>query len=135
MQFQDAYALCRVFKKSTVIPPKVGEHCVNVTRHIANQITSDQSSSIELYSEGRGEVLESSNYLNMPWDSSSTQNINGTSSININGGMTARDNGTWSHFLSEDLFNLPTSSSFPNHEAIPYPPSKVLLTSFFHTKN
>ncbi|KAJ1379305.1 NAC domain [Sesbania bispinosa] len=126
---QDAYALCRVIKKSAVIAPKVGEQYVNnnvSTRH-ANQITSDQSSaSIELYTDGRGEVLESSNYL-MPWDTCSTQlNMNGTNNnnVNINGGT--RDNGMWSHFLSEDLLNLPTSSSsFPNYGAIPYPPSKV----------
>ncbi|CAL0308951.1 unnamed protein product [Lupinus luteus] len=116
---QDAYALCRIFKKSLVITPKVGEHYVNVTSH-ANHITSDQSSSIKLYSQGR-EVLESSNYM-IPWDTCSTQNIGGTS-ININGGT--RDNGKWSPILSQDpLLNLPTSS-FPNYGALPYPPSKV----------
>jgi hypothetical protein len=115
-----------------VIVPKVGEQYVNnVTRH-ANHITSDQqSSSIELYSEGgRDEVLESSNYL-MPWDANSTQNINGNNTFNNNGGM-ARDNGIWTQFLSEDLLNLPTSSSsFPNYASTPnYPPSKVLLLPF-----
>ncbi|KAH1160162.1 hypothetical protein AAZX31_11G217100 [Glycine max] len=131
---QDAYALCRVFKKTAVIPPKVGDqHYVNVLSH-ANQMTSDQSSSIdiELYSEGRGEVLESSNYL-MPWDTCPSPNINIGSSLNINiNGGTKRDNnnnniGTWSHFLSsEDLLNLPTStSSFPNYGSMSYPPSKV----------
>jgi hypothetical protein len=115
-----------------VIAPKVGEQYVNnVTRH-ANHITSDQqSSSIELYSEGgRDEVLESSNYL-MPWDANSTQNINGNNTFNNNGGM-ARDNGIWTQFLSEDLLNLPTSSSsFPNYASTPnYPPSKVLLLPF-----
>lgn len=120
-----------MFKKSTVIAPKVGDQYVNVTGN-ANQMTSDQSLSNELYSsEGRSEVLESSNYL-MPWDSSSNQNINGTNTINISGGT--RDNGMWSQFLSEDLLNLPTSSSFPNYGATPYPPSKVVLViSFTHT--
>ncbi|KAL9320227.1 hypothetical protein ACSQ67_012066 [Phaseolus vulgaris] len=122
---QDAYALCRVFKKTAVIPPKVGDqHYVNVSTSHANQIiASDQSSSInELYSEGRGEVLESSNYF-MSMDTS--PNINGTA-FNINGGR--RDNETaWSHFLSEDLLNLPTAStsSFPNYGSMSYPPSKV----------
>ncbi|KAE9591303.1 putative transcription factor NAM family [Lupinus albus] len=115
---QDAYALCRIFKKSLVITPKVGEHYVNVTNH-ANHLTSDQSSSIKLYNEGR-EVLEGSNYM-VPWDTCSTQNI-GVTSININGGT--KDNGKWSPILSEDpLLNLPTSS-FPNYP-LPYPPSKV----------
>ncbi|XP_057433984.1 NAC domain-containing protein 54-like isoform X2 [Lotus japonicus] len=122
---QDAYALCRVFKKSTVIAPKVGEQYVNVTRH-ANQMTSEQSSSIELYSEGRGEVLESTNYL-MPWDTCSTQNVNGApASYSSFPNSGTRDNGMWSQFSSDDLLNLPTSSSsFPNYGAIPYPPSKV----------
>nr|QSD99911.1 NAC family transcription factor [Melilotus albus] len=123
---QDAYALCRIFKKSTVIAPKVGEQYVNnnVTRH-ANNITSDQSSSIELYSEGRDEVIGSSNYL-MPWDTSTSQNINGTNTLNNNGGNVTRDDGIWTQFLSEDLLNLPTSSSFPNYGSTPnYPPSKV----------
>ncbi|KAF1895006.1 hypothetical protein Lal_00022502 [Lupinus albus] len=117
---QDAYALCRIFKKSLVATPKVGEHYVNVTSH-ANHLTNDPSSSIELYSEGREEVLESSNYIKS-WDYCSTQNIDGTS-VNINGGI--RDNGKWSPFFSEDpLLNFPTSS-FPNYGALPCPPSKV----------
>lgn len=115
-----------------MIVPKVGEQYVNnVTRH-ANHMTSDQSSSIELYSEGRDEVLESSNYL-MPWDSNSTLTLNGgTNTFSNNGGDTTRDNnGIWTQFLSEDLLNLPTSSSsFPNYGSTPnYPPSKVLLVS------
>ncbi|XP_027931539.1 NAC domain-containing protein 45-like [Vigna unguiculata] len=121
---QDAYALCRVFKKTAVIPPKVGDqHYVNVTNQI---IASDQSSSInELYSEGRGEVLESSNYF-MSLDTCPSSNINVNTFNNINGGR--RDNETtWSHFLSEDLLNLPTTStsSFPNYGSMSYPPSKV----------
>ncbi|KAG2395097.1 uncharacterized protein HKW66_Vig0075270 [Vigna angularis] len=63
----DAYALCRVFKKTTVIPPKVGDqHYVNVTTSHANQIiASDQSSSInELYSE--------EDLLNLPTTSTSS---------------------------------------------------------------
>ena len=111
-----------MFKKSTVITPKVGEHYVNVTSHPL-PITSDQSSSIELYSEGRGEDLDSSNYL-VPMDTCSPLNMGNDTSLNINGGT--RDHGKWSQFLSEDpLLSLPTSSSFPNYGAITYPPSKV----------
>jgi len=116
-----------VFKKTAVIPPKVGDqHYVNVSSSHANQmIASDQSSSInELYSEGRGEVLESSNYF-MSLDTCPSPNMNGTT-FNINGGR--RDNDTtWSHFLSEDLLSLPTTStsSFPNYGSMSYPPSKV----------
>ncbi|CAL0317727.1 unnamed protein product [Lupinus luteus] len=115
---QEAYALCRIFKKSTTVTPKVGDHYVNVPSH-ANQITSDQSSSIELYSEGRGEDLDSSNYL-MPMDTCSPHNMGNEDNLNVN-----EDHGTWSSYLSDDsLFTLPTSS-FPNYGAISYPPSKV----------
>ncbi|XP_027368480.1 NAC domain-containing protein 86-like [Abrus precatorius] len=118
---QDAYALCRVFKKTTVITPKVGGHYVNATSH-ANQI-SDQSSSIELYSEGRGEDLDSSNYL-MPMDIGSLHNMrNDQTGFNIND--ESRNHEKLSHFSSEDpLFSLPTFS-FANYGAITYPPSKV----------
>ncbi|KAE9606074.1 hypothetical protein Lal_00025434 [Lupinus albus] len=115
---QEAYALCRIFKKSTEVIPKVGDQYVNVTSH-ANQITSDQSSSIELYSEGRGEDLDSSNYL-MSMDTFSPHNIGNKDPLNVN-----EDHGTWSQYLSDDpLFSLPTSS-FPNYGVISYPPSKV----------
>ncbi|KAK4274982.1 hypothetical protein QN277_018133 [Acacia crassicarpa] len=120
---QDAYALCRVFKKTAVMTTKIGEHYVNDG---SNQVmnTSDQSSSIELYSEGRsGEDLESSDYL-MPLDH---HNI---SSPHIgNPSSEPRDHGKWSQtqfFSEEDPFSLPNSSSlFSNHGSIPYPPSKV----------
>ena len=117
-----------------MIAPKVGEQYVNnVTRH-ANHMTSDQSSSIELYSEGRDEVIGSSNYLK-PWDPSTSQNMNGTNTLNNNGGNVTRDDGIWTQFLSEDLLSLPISSSFPNYGSTPnYPPSKVLLVNFFYTK-
>lgn len=122
---QDAYALCRVIKKSTVIVPKVGGQYVNVSH--ANQITRDQSSSIEHYSEGREEDLDSSNYF-MSMDTFSLHNMGNDNSLNINSGT--RDLGTLSHFSSEDpLFNLPTS--FANYGAITYPPSQVHKN--FHT--
>ncbi|CAJ1970899.1 unnamed protein product [Sphenostylis stenocarpa] len=121
LQFQDAYALCRVFKKTTVIPPKVGGHYVSVPN--ANQISSDQSSSIELYSEGRDEDLDSPNYF-MSTDTCSPQNVGSDTPLTING-VTTRGHEKWSHFSSQDpLFSLPTSS-YPNFGAIAYPPSKV----------
>lgn len=119
---QDAYALCRVIKKSTVIVPKVGGQYGNITGH-ANQITSDQSTNVELYSERRGENLASSNYL-MQMKACSPHNMVNETSLNING--TTRDHGNWAQFSSEDpLFSLPTTSSFTNYGAITYPPSKV----------
>ncbi|XP_015931793.1 NAC domain-containing protein 54 isoform X1 [Arachis duranensis] len=138
---QDAYALCRVFKKSAVITPKVDEehhhhhHYVNANNHNnsshALPITSDQSSSMELYSEGRGEDLDnSSNYL-VPIDTTSTLPLNNMvmNNNNSDASFNSRDNnGKWSQFISEDpLFSFPTSSSsFANsYGSITYPPSKV----------
>ncbi|GAU30319.1 hypothetical protein TSUD_211760 [Trifolium subterraneum] len=120
---QDAYALCRVIKKSTVIVPKVGGQYSNLTSH-DNQITSNQSPSVELYSEGRGEDLESSNYLMQMNNSCSPHNMGSETSLNINGGIT--DHGNWSQFSNDQgpLFSLPTSS-FTNYGAITYPPSKM----------
>ncbi|KAI4299663.1 hypothetical protein L6164_033098 [Bauhinia variegata] len=114
---QDAYALCRVFKKTAVVAPKIVDQ--HYASSHANQITSDRSSSIELYSEGRCEDLESSGYNKlMPLE------LNGASlTINNNSGA-IRDHGKWSQFVSEDHFSLPTSS-FPNYGPISYPPSKV----------
>ncbi|WVY91020.1 hypothetical protein V8G54_036534 [Vigna mungo] len=119
---QDAYALCRVLKKSAVIPQKVEGHYVNVPN--VNQITSDQSSSIELYSEGRGEdLVDSSNYF-MSVDTCSPHNVGTETPLTISGGTTM-DHEKWSHFSSQDsIFSLPTSS-YPNFGAIAYPPSKV----------
>ncbi|KAK7841424.1 nac domain-containing protein 45 [Quercus suber] len=68
---QDAYALCRVFKKSAT-GPKIGEHYAIPTT--SYQLTSDHSSSIELYSEGRCEDLESTDYR-MPYDNSCSPNM------------------------------------------------------------
>lgn len=101
-----------MLKKTAVIPQKVEGHYVDVPN--VNQITSDQSSSIELYSEGRGEDLDSSNYF-MPVDETP---------LTISGG-TIRDHEKWSHVASQDpIFSLPTSS-YPNFGAIAYPPSRV----------
>ncbi|KAI4307708.1 hypothetical protein L6164_030866 [Bauhinia variegata] len=119
---QDAYALCRVFKKTAVVAPKLEDQHY-VSSH-ANQITSDQSSaSIELYSEGRCEDLDQSSDYLMPLDTCSPH-MGASLNINNNTNGAIRDHGKWSQFISEDPFSLPTSS-FPNCGAISYPPSKV----------
>ncbi|KAF5457571.1 hypothetical protein F2P56_021663 [Juglans regia] len=116
---QDAYALCRVFKKSTT-GPKIGEqHYPPIT---TNQLmTSEHSSSIDLYSEGRCEDLESSNYP-MQYDSCSSSMLTGSSQLDITTGT--RTDGKWMQFLSEDAFNF-TPPPLPNYETVSYPPSKV----------
>ncbi|MED6123656.1 hypothetical protein PIB30_050562 [Stylosanthes scabra] len=134
---QDAYALCRVFKKSAVITPKVDEehhhhHYVNTNNNSSHAlpITSDQSSSMELYSEGRGEDLDnSSNNYYVPIDTTCTIPLNNMVMNNNNSSdasFNSRDHGKWSQFVSEDpLFSFPTSSVANNYGSISYPPSKV----------
>ncbi|XAR73613.1 hypothetical protein NMG60_11007641 [Bertholletia excelsa] len=114
---QDAYALCRVFKKSAV-GPKIGEHYVASSSN--NQISSDHSSGIDLYSEGRCEDLDSSDYQ-MPMD---------TCSPSIGQGPPPNTHGAsdenWMRYLSEEAFSYNNNNpSFPNCGPITYPPSKV----------
>lgn len=116
---QDAYALCRVFKKSTTVA-KIGEHYATST---SNQLTSNHSSSIDLYSDGRVEDFESSDY-SMPYDACSPNMATG-SSLDMN---SARD-GKWMQYLSEEAFNL-NPPAYPNYGTVSYPPSKVNLSIF-----
>lgn len=120
---QDAYALCRVFKKNTVIAPKIEDnhqYC-NVTSSSNQFINSDQSSELN-YSEGRCEEPESSNY-SMPFDGFQSHLVHKDNSFDMFGG---RREGKWSQFLSQDqAFN--STPSFPSYTNIPYPPSKVSI--------
>ncbi|XP_057994688.1 NAC domain-containing protein 54 [Hevea brasiliensis] len=111
---QDAYALCRVFKKSANIP-KISEHFASTS----NQMASELSSSMELYSEGRCEDFESSNYP-MPIETCSPSIANNGFPLHL--GET-RD-GTWKQYLSEDDFSF-SSPSFSGYGNVPYSPSKV----------
>ncbi|GMP32375.1 hypothetical protein CsSME_00006164 [Camellia sinensis var. sinensis] len=126
LQVQDAYALCRVFKKSAT-GPKIGEHYVGSGSN-NNQMSSDHSSSMnDLYSEGRGEDLESYDYNQMALHhSTSSPNMNihvGSPTVNTNTSSAATD-GNWMRYLSEDAFSF-TNPSFSNCGNISYPPSKV----------
>ncbi|XVF80778.1 hypothetical protein PTKIN_Ptkin15bG0102700 [Pterospermum kingtungense] len=112
---QDAYALCRVFKKSATIPKIIGEDYQPVAS--ANQITSEHSSSLELYSEGR---CEDSSDFAIPVEHRCSPSILNRSSVDI---CDARD-AISMQSLSEDAFGL-TKPSFSNHGTLPYPPSKV----------
>ncbi|XP_028800607.1 NAC domain-containing protein 86-like isoform X2 [Neltuma alba] len=142
---QEAYSLCRVFKKSAVISPKIEEQYVRSNHgnyhNQQQQMGSDQTSSSinDFYSEGRGEDFDSSNNYLMPLDhrhhhqsAYMMQHPNGTTSsfnnVNSSCGITSQHANptSWSQFLSDDpLLSLPTTSSFPNYGAISYPPSKV----------
>ncbi|XP_038719750.1 NAC domain-containing protein 86-like [Tripterygium wilfordii] len=128
---QDAYALCRVFKKSA-IPPKINMESNSygggsgVTRN--DQMGSDQrSSSVELYSEGRScheefDHQSSSDYHHRQIPVMDTY----TALSNVVNDP--RDQGMWTQYLSDDLgFNhaTPSSSNYYGGNNTAYPPSKV----------
>lgn len=130
-KLQDAYALCRVFKKSAT-GPKIGETYVtnsnstNHHHHQQQQLHSDRSSSIELYSDGRCDDFESSNYQ-MQLDTCSPSMLTRSSSP-LDHMINNRRDVRWSHshFPCEDPFNF-TNPSFSNCGNISCnPPSKVL---------
>ncbi|KAB2004269.1 hypothetical protein ES319_D11G186300v1 [Gossypium barbadense] len=118
--FNDAYALCRVFKKSATTTPKmIGEH-YSTTVNNQIQITSEQSnSSLDLYSEGR---CEESSDFGKPVDACSSSILNRSSS-SIDDICDARD-VKWMQCFSEDAFGL-INPSFSTNATIPYAPSKV----------
>ncbi|KAG8383694.1 hypothetical protein BUALT_Bualt04G0040600 [Buddleja alternifolia] len=102
---QDAYALCRVFKKSLNCP-KVVDHYVTSG--------SDRSSSIDHHnSEGKCDdhILDSSNYPMQLGSSSSSTAI------------TSNDDARWTQYLSQEALSL--SNPYSNSPHISYPPSKV----------
>ncbi|CAH9148024.1 unnamed protein product [Cuscuta epithymum] len=132
---QDAYALCRVFKKSMIITaPKVAEHYVS-----AATPARDGSSSIDIYSEGKSEEMESCNYAMVGAQPSAT--VSGSSmaatvhgySFQVAAGSSNNNNNNnsddkWMQYLSDEAFTFnsnPPSSSLSNYAPIPYPPSKV----------
>ncbi|CAI9110322.1 OLC1v1010325C1 [Oldenlandia corymbosa var. corymbosa] len=130
---QDAYALCRVFKKSLNIP-KIGDHYGTP----AAAVTSDRSSSMDPYSDGRCDDLESFDYQmpsnnNTANDSSnnygmqsvncSSNGIHGSPSLTSINNMGQSDS-RWMQYLSDEAFSFP-NPSYPNHGSMSYPPSKV----------
>ncbi|KAI3982989.1 hypothetical protein MKX01_010472 [Papaver californicum] len=127
---QDAYALCRIFKKSAV-GPKTGEQYTTSRSVNPNyrQWTSNNhhqhahSSSIELSSEGRATDLESSGYQ-FPSETFSQNVVRGTStssSFDFNG--SSRD-GKWMQCLADEGFRA-TTPAFPSLGQMPYLPSRV----------
>nr|XP_016487654.1 PREDICTED: NAC domain-containing protein 86-like [Nicotiana tabacum] len=117
---QDAYALCRVIKRS-LNGPKTGDV------HYA----SDRSSSIEIYSEGRCEKyhdmeIRSHDYA-MPSSSSSSMAVHG-SPMNVATPTPTPSDDMWNmQYLSNEAFsfNNSTAHPIPNYGTLPYPPSKV----------
>ncbi|XVF31550.1 hypothetical protein REPUB_Repub17cG0000300 [Reevesia pubescens] len=116
----DAYALCRVFKKNTTASKIVGEH------YHPNQIqiaTQHSSSSLDLYSD-QPRCEESSDFAipGVAVDTSSPTTFLNTSSIDISD---ERDDVKWMQSLSQDAFGFTNNPSFSSYATLPYPPSKV----------
>ncbi|KAI3794397.1 hypothetical protein L1987_37028 [Smallanthus sonchifolius] len=113
LKLQDAYSLCRVFKKSLNAPK------TNVGVQYA-AAASDHSSSMDLYSEGGrgGEDMETCNYPT-PMASSSSNINHGTPYIS-----SETSDGRWMQYLSEEAFAFP-NPSFANCGNVSYPPTKV----------
>ncbi|KAI3712728.1 hypothetical protein L1987_71293 [Smallanthus sonchifolius] len=111
LQLQDAYSLCRVFKKS-LNPPKT-----NITVDQYANTASDHASCVDLYSQG-GQDMETYNNQTPP-------KVSGSSTI-LHGSYNPSDTNDvkWTQYLSEDAFTF-TNPSFPNCGNFPYPPSKV----------
>ncbi|KAJ4974029.1 hypothetical protein NE237_007203 [Protea cynaroides] len=115
---QDAYALCRIFKK-TAPGPKIVEHFGSQYVNRYQMMPNDQSSTLELSPERRGDDIESSCYP-FPSDTCSPDTLQGSSSLMNNGPA----DGTWTQFLADDAFGFPTPT-FQNHGSVSYLPSKV----------
>ncbi|XP_047318140.1 NAC domain-containing protein 86-like [Impatiens glandulifera] len=125
---QEAYALCRVFKKNGT-GSKLGDHYVGSSSNVG-QISSDHSSSIDLYSEGRGEDMESSDYHQMAplIDQRSSPNMIHGSPLHISSSSGTNNNvddGNWTRYLSEDAFTYDVNPSFANYGSASFLPSKV----------
>ncbi|KAF9624722.1 hypothetical protein IFM89_013260 [Coptis chinensis] len=117
---QDAYALCRIFKKSMVGPKTTEQYnapSVNVSHY--QWTPNDHSSNIEVSSEGGGTDMEITSY---PFTT-------GTCSSSMNQGALYDINGTrdekWMQYLTEEAFG-PTTPAFPSQGSnLTYVPSKV----------
>ncbi|CAN4078432.1 unnamed protein product [Withania somnifera] len=128
---QDAYALCRIIKKSLNNGPKIGE------QYYGSAAISDRSSSIDhVYSDAGGDHhdIESSHHHHeygiMPSSSatySSSMAVNGSP---MNGNASAPTNDDkWMQYLSSEASafnnNDATDQSIPNYGTLPFLPSKV----------
>ncbi|KAL5721667.1 hypothetical protein ACHQM5_005283 [Ranunculus cassubicifolius] len=117
---QDAYALCRIFKKS-MVGPKTGEqyNAAHVNVSHCQWTPNDQSSNLEISSEGGGADLEITSYAMTSGTYSS--NDNQLMAFDVNG---TRDENKWMQYLTEDAFG-PSTPAFPSHGNMAYVPSTV----------
>ncbi|GAB2287474.1 hypothetical protein Dimus_021850 [Dionaea muscipula] len=122
---QDAYALCRVFKKTNPVPVPVPPK--NIEARYAfnngNQFSSDGSSSIDVYPEGRcDDQLDSSEY-SVPLERCYYHPSN---NINPRPGSPFHHDEQWTHYLANDEeFSFPTTPYQNYGTTSSYCPSKV----------
>ncbi|KAK1439287.1 hypothetical protein QVD17_05103 [Tagetes erecta] len=121
LQLQDAYSLCRVFKKSLNPPPKTTT--IGVDQYAT--ATSDNSSFTDLYSEGgrTGQDMETYNYKTPARASGSSSVFHGSHDDDLI--SDTNYDVKWTQYLSEDAFSF-TNPSFSNCANPPnYHPLKV----------
>ncbi|KAF8780205.1 hypothetical protein HU200_001872 [Digitaria exilis] len=122
---QDAYALCRVFKK-TAPGPKIIEHYGAVHQPIEQPqwmaSSVDRSPTLDLSSDVRGDDFESSSF-SFPTEAP-MESMHGGFGMQMN---TGHEDGKWMQFLSEDAFNATTNPFFMNAASSSFSclPSKV----------
>ncbi|KAK2652744.1 hypothetical protein Ddye_012600 [Dipteronia dyeriana] len=118
---QDAYALCRVFKKSATVP-KIEEHFTTTTpnhhQYTSHQLSScnNNNNNIEMYAS---ENLERSSYPNNSSFGASFPSSSSSHDVN------QTHDGKWTQFLPEDTFTFPTPFSSNNFATLPDHPSKI----------
>lgn len=112
---QDAYALCRVFKK-TAPGPKIIEHYGATCYELHSQWTAiDQSSAlVERSSDRRGDEFESCGH---EFQSESCSYDDAAAAVD----------GKWKQYLAEDAFNATNNLPFYDPSNFSHVPSKVKL--------
>lgn len=119
---QDAYALCRVFKKSAP-GPKIIEHYGATFEMHPQWATNDHSSTMELSPEGR-EDLDSCGYqLQMESCSSGFMQ---RPSYNASAAV----DGKWMQYLADEAFQATNNPPFQSPSSFSYVPSQVMFSSF-----
>ncbi|CAN6464098.1 unnamed protein product [Victoria cruziana] len=108
---QDAYALCRVFKKNGTGPKPVGDQYVSALNPSSSAWTANDHSSTLEVSEERGDDVESRNYRAFAADSSSSELIHGKPAQlygNFQSSYSNAMDGGWMQFLSDEAVSPPT---------------------------
>ncbi|XP_010315723.2 NAC domain-containing protein 54-like [Solanum lycopersicum] len=113
---QDAYALCRVFKKSLNVP-KIGDHY--------GSDRSGCSINDQLYTEGRGEDCDYG--MMTTTTSSSSRLLHGSPLMNHAAPTPTNDDNKWMQYLSDEAnYTFNNNPSFATNGHFPYNhPSKV----------